>query len=145
MVSDISFRKGPLTEREQEVVAAGFARGSKVSNAPQYAKTPMSWLLREDDDIAGVLTADILWDWMYIDELWVAEALRGQGLGERLMREAEGYAAAEGLTGIWLWTQSWQAAPFYERLGYEEFARFPNFPKGHSRIGFRKLFGGNPA
>ncbi|MCG8333861.1 MAG: histone acetyltransferase, partial [Proteobacteria bacterium] len=37
------------------------------------------------------------------------------------------------------WTQSWQAAEFYEQLGYVEFARFDDFPKGHQRIGFRKL------
>ena len=47
--------------------------------------------------------------------------------------------------GVWngcqwrLWTQSWQAGGFYQQLGYSEFTRFDDFPKGHSRIGFRKI------
>ncbi len=142
-MSEIHFRQGALTEREQAVVAAGFERGAAQSGAPPYAKRQLSWLIHADDgQLAGVLTADILWDWLYVDELWVDESLRGQGRGGKLMREAEAYAAAEGLAGIWLWTQSWQAAPFYEGLGYEEFARFPDFPRGHFRLGFRKILGG---
>ncbi|NND69703.1 MAG: GNAT family N-acetyltransferase [Halioglobus sp.] len=138
-MNDVTFRKGPLTEREQKVVAAGFTRDSERSRAPPYARATFSWLLHSGGDVVcGVLTADILWDWMYIDELWIEEALRGQGLGKKLMRKAEEHAVAEGLAGIWLWTQSWQAAPFYERLGYEEFARFPDFPRGHARVGLRK-------
>ena len=34
--------------------------------------------------------------------------------------------------------QSWQAAAFYDHLGYEEFTRFEHFPEGHERIGFRR-------
>ena len=56
------------------------------------------------------------------------------------MNEAEIYASSHNLVGLWLWTQSWQAADFYKHMGYEEFARFPDFPKGHFRIGFRKQF-----
>jgi hypothetical protein len=43
-----------------------------------------------------------------------------------------------GLTGIYLWTQSWQAGGFYAKLGYEQFTEFADFPPGHSRLGFRK-------
>ncbi len=86
----------------------------------------------------AVLTADILWDWMYIDELWVSPASRGEGFGRKLMKHAEDFAGSQALRGIWLWTQGWQAEGFYRALGYEEFTRFDGFPKGHSRIGFRK-------
>ena len=75
---------------------------------------------------------------MYIDELWVSPASRGGGLGRQLMELAEEFARAQRLQGIWLWTQSWQAEGFYRQLGYSEFTRFDEFPKGHSRIGFRK-------
>ena len=54
------------------------------------------------------------------------------------MQCVEEFAADESLQGVWLWTQSWQAESFYTKLGYEEFTRFENFPKGHTRIGFRK-------
>ena len=135
---EIEFRCGDLMPQEQAVVTAGFARHSEGLSAPPFEKQRLSWLAREATTVVGVLTADLLWDWLYIDELWVDEAQRGSGLGKRLMQQAEGYAREKGLSGLWLWTQSWQAADFYQRLGYQEFTRFENFPVGHSRIGFRK-------
>ena len=44
--------------------------------------------------LVGVLTADLLWDWIYIDELWVDEHQRSQGIGKASMKEAEDYAAS---------------------------------------------------
>ncbi len=89
--------------------------------------------------MTAVLTAELLWDWLYIDELWVSEELRGMGVGRKLMTLAEEFAASENLVGIWLWTQSWQAESFYKGLDYVEFTRFHHFPRGHSRIGLRKI------
>ena len=136
---DVSFKRAALTESEQAALARGFADHSREANGPEYRKENFKWLaIDEQDDLKAVLTADILWDWIYVDELWVHEELRGQGIGTQLMSLAEEFAVAEELEGIWLWTQSWQAEGFYAALGYEEFARFENCPKGHTRIGFRK-------
>ena len=144
-MSKIAFREGMLTEHEQRTVAAGFARDAESSAAPQYARQSVNWVIRSDDNaLVGVLTADVLWDWLYVDELWTDESVRGFGYGRQLLEAAEAHADTHGLSGIWLWTQSWQAAPFYERLGYEEFARFPDFPRGHARVGFRKVFYESP-
>ena len=138
-MSEPTFNEGALTDEDQRVVSAGFERDSESSSAPQFAKRSVNWSIRGvGGSLVAVLTADILWDWLYVDELWTDESVRGQGYGKQLMKAAEAQAVAENLSGIWLWTQSWQAAPFYERLGYEEFARFPDFPRGHSRLGFRK-------
>ena len=136
---DIEFRRGELTSLERSVVSDGFRAHTEEQNAPQYEKERVNWLvIDEQSDMRAVLTADILWDWIYIDELWVSAAGRGRGLGRQLMQQAEKFAKSQGFQGIWLWTQSWQAKGFYERLGYSEFAKFDNFPKGHSRIGLRK-------
>ena len=124
---------------EQSVVSDGFQKHSDEQGAPEYKKNRVKWLaFDERKNIQAVLAADILWDWIYIDELWVSPESRGTGLGRKLMRLAEEFAIAQGLQGIWLWTQSWQADGFYRQLGYDEFTRFEDFPKGHSRIGFRK-------
>ncbi len=124
------------------MVSEGFHTHSEEQDAPEYKKDRVKWLaFDERKDIGAVLTADILWDWIYIDELWISPDLRGQGLGRRLMQLAEEFAVSQSLQGIWLWTQSWQAERFYKQLGYSQFTRFDNFPKGHSRIGFRKELG----
>ena len=135
----IDFRRGGLTSVEQTVVADGFDAHGDEQGAPEYRKERVSWIAVDGQaETMGVLTADILWDWIYVDELWVSQALRGQGLGRDLMRRMEAFARSEQLEGIWLWTQSWQAEGFYTALGYSPFTRFDNFPRGHSRIGFRK-------
>lgn len=117
----------------------GFRQHGDETGGPEYRKEHVNWIANDEQDaIKAVLTADILWDWIYIDELWVSPESRGNGLGRKLMLLAEDFAESEKLQGIWLWTQSWQAEGFYARLGYDEFTRFDDFPKGHSRIGYRK-------
>ena len=136
---DIEFRRGNLTSAEQSVVSEGFHAHAKEQDAPEYKKDRVKWLaFDERKDIRAILTADIMWDWVYVDELWVSPTSRGEGLGQQLMQLAEEFAISQSLQGIWLWTQSWQAEGFYRQLGYSQFTRFDNFPKGHSRIGFRK-------
>ena len=137
---NIEFRRGDLTPSERSVVSAGFLTHTEEQNAPEYKKERVKWLaFDERNDVRAALTADILWDWIYIDELWIFPTLRGEGLGQQLMQLAEDFAVSQSLQGIWLWTQSWQAEGFYRQLGYSQFTRFENFPKGHSRIGFRKI------
>ena len=135
----IDFADSVLTPEEQRAVTEGFRLHSEEQRAPHFVKHSMKWIAKDDQgEIKGVLTADVLWDWMYVDELWVDRGWQGRGVATSMMQSAERYAFAKDLEGLWLWTQSWQAAGFYEKLGYAEFTRFENFPKGHSPIGFRK-------
>ena len=139
-MSTLRFRIGELSVEEQRIVSAGFDRHSKGAQAPHYESVRLNWLSYDSaDTLVGAATANLLWDWIYIDELWVDESQRGTGLGKQLMQQVEAYATTNNCTGLWLWTQSWQAAEFYKHLGYQEFTRFDDFPKGHARIGFRKL------
>ena len=136
---NVTFKRAALTDAEHTVLAEGFAAHAKEAQAPEYRKERVKRLaVDEHHDLKAAVTADVLWDWLYVDELWVHADLRGQGIGRQLMSLAEQLAKTERLQGIWLWTQSWQAEGFYARLGYEEFARFEDFPRGHARIGFRK-------
>ena len=133
------FSNGHLDEDQQQLVSAGFEIHTKESSAPSFRKDRLNWLVFEDNErLIAALTADVLWDWIYIDELWVDKKYRGRGIGKQLVDKAEEYAISRNMTGLWLWTQSWQASKFYDRLGYREFTRFDDFPKGHCRIGFRK-------
>lgn len=135
----IEFCHGKLTDSEQAVISEGFRLHSEELGAPEYVKERFKWLGFDDhNDVKAVLTADIVWDWMYVDELWVSPTLRGAGMGRQLMQLAEEFAVSREISGIWLWTQSWQAEGFYRHLGYSQFTHFDNFPKDHSRIGFRK-------
>lgn len=102
---------------------------------------PLMLLLRD----AGGATVGGLWgrssyDWLFIELLAVPPALRGQGIGAELMRQAEAVAGERGCLGVWLDTFSFQARPFYERLGYTVFGELPEHPRGGSRYFLRKRF-----
>ena len=119
---EVNFLYGYLNDNQQQIVTAGFTNHTNEHFAPKYQRDRMNWLAYEDNDLLiAVLAADLLWDWIYIDELWVDKNFRSMGIGKKLMNEAEDYAISHNLTGLWLWTQSWQAATFYEKLGYNEF------------------------
>jgi ribosomal protein S18 acetylase RimI-like enzyme len=81
------------------------------------------------------------WNYFYLAHLWVDEQQRGLGLGEQLMRKVEAQATARKCTHLWLDTFSFQAAGFYEKLGYARFGQLEDFPIGHTRVFFCKKLG----
>ena len=89
-------------------------------------------------EVVGGVYGATAWSWLMIDGLWVSEELRGQGLGSRLLAEAEALAAKRGCRGSWLGTFDFQARAFYERHGYTVFAELPGFPEGHTHFHLRK-------
>ncbi len=73
-----------------------------------------------------------------IKQLWVSDALRGQGLGTALMRKAEAEARRRGCGQILLTTHSFQAREFYRKLGFQLLATMDDYPQGYQQLLFRK-------
>src|SRR6185369_11191696 len=63
------------------------------------------------------LAGMIYYRWLFIDLLWVAEQIRGQGHGKTLLDLAEQEARSRGCQQVWLDTFSFQAPGFYEKSG----------------------------
>jgi GNAT superfamily N-acetyltransferase len=100
---------------------------------------PVNFVLRsERGDVIGGILGQLWGGWLQVTFLWVTEAARGQGYGGRLVQAAEAYAHARGAIGATLETFSFQARPFYERLGYEVFATLDGYPPGHAKFFLRK-------
>jgi GNAT superfamily N-acetyltransferase len=78
------------------------------------------------------------WNWLHISLVWVSPELRRQGTGRQLITAIEDAARARGCTHAHLDTFSYQARPFYERLGYEVFGALEDYPPGHQRFFLRK-------
>ena len=81
----------------------------------------------------GGLSGYTSYRWMFVELLFVPEHLRGQNIGTKLMAQAEAHARSLGLVGIWLDTFSFQARPFYEKLGYSVFGTIEDYPPGGAR------------
>ena len=75
--------------------------------------------------------------WLFVNLLWVHEALRRQGIGQRLLAEAERHGIAFGCHSSFLDTFSFQGPDFYPKVGYEEFARL-DYPPDYQRIFLKK-------
>lgn len=88
--------------------------------------------------LVGGIYGEIYWGWLNVLVLWVAPALRRQGLGTRLLARAETEALANGCHGVYLDTFTFQNHGLYLRAGYEIFGTLPHFPNGHSRHFLRK-------
>ena len=90
-------------------------------------------VLAHDDEgrLVGGVYGDLLWDWLYIQTLWVDPGCRGQDIGARLVQQIEQAARAQGVMRAHLETTSFQALGFYQKLGYEVFGVLPDKPMGH--------------
>lgn len=91
-----------------------------------------------DQEIAGGVIAQIYWDWLYVDLMWMKEGLRRRGYGHRLLTQVEDEARRRGAKHAFLDTFSFQAPGFYEKHGYHIFGEINNFPNGHQRYFFTK-------
>jgi GNAT superfamily N-acetyltransferase len=95
-------------------------------------------LTSPEREIVGGVLAELYWNWLFINLLWVKEELRGQGYGHKLLVKVEAEARNRGARNAYLDTFSFQAPEFYASHGYVPFGELPDFPEGHQRIFFTK-------
>ncbi len=90
-------------------------------------------LRNSSGELVGGVHAAILWNWLHVEVLWVAQSLHKQGWGDRLLAAVEAEARSHGATHSYLDTFSFQALGFYVRRGYRVFGELQEFPPGHKR------------
>jgi len=93
--------------------------------------------VRDGQKVVAGLAGETYSGWLFVRYLWVAESLRGRGIGRALIAHAEACARDRGCHSAWLDTFSFQAPGFYHKLGYEEFGRL-DYPPDHQRHFLRK-------
>lgn len=88
----------------------------------------------KDDNgkVLGGIRACAFWNYCIIELLWLSENTRGLGIGKQLIEAAEKFALEKGFNYMRTETLSFQACPFYEKMGYTVFGELPNYPKGHT-------------
>lgn len=113
-----------------------------VANLPGEANSPfeqMSFIVRNEEEvIIGGLTTTGFWRSLHIDFLWVDPAIRGTGIGEKLMARAEVYARSKEYRLMIVDTFSFQAPEFYKKQGFLEIGVVNNHPVGHNHYYLEK-------
>jgi GNAT superfamily N-acetyltransferase len=105
-------------------------------------RRPLAFLLRSEDggQVIGGLSGRTGFQWLFVEYLFVPQALRGQHLGRELLARAEEEAKRRGCLGAWLDTFSPVAYPFYLAQGYELFGEIRDYPPGNARRYLLKRF-----
>lgn len=116
------------------------ANGAFVAAMDQGALQPLTLVARNDDRaLVGGLFADTLLSWLRVHIVAVDTAVRGTGIGTRLMHAAEAEAKARGCVHGYVDTMSYQSPDFYRKLGYAEVGCIPDWDwHGHTKHYFTK-------
>ena len=90
----------------------------------------------------GLIVAGLVgvtyWGWLHIEDLWVDEDLRQQGIGRQILQAAEDQALQRGCRFVHLETHTFQALGFYEKAGYQVFGELPDLPRGYTKYFLKK-------
>lgn len=107
---------------------------SKVPDLEPIEKEVRFFTFARDrnSNIIGGIRAVCFWNTLHIELLWLSEHHRGKGAGKKLIKAAESFAKENDCEKVFVETTSWQARPFYEKLGYKHMATLNNRPKGHA-------------
>ncbi|WP_422657619.1 GNAT family N-acetyltransferase [Paenibacillus sp. EC2-1] len=122
---------------------AGYVRNKLIAynsvHGPRGIYEEVNLCLKNDNgDIIAGLNSAVCWNWMEIEFLWVEEENRKNGIGKKLLAEAEKIARSKNCTFIKLNTFSFQAPEFYKKYGYKEIAIIENAPLGCNHYYFKK-------
>lgn len=132
--------KTEMTAHDIDVVRSGLVASNRVATGRAAGYLPFVFHLIDPDSGApvGGAVGHGAFDWVFVELLHVPETLRGQGHGSRLMQAVEQFATDHRQAGIWLDTFSFQARPFYEKLGYTTFGTLEGHPRGSARYFMQK-------
>ena len=102
---------------------------------------PLAVILQDQGsgELIGGLWGRTVYDWLFVEFLFVPEHLRGQRLGTALLRTAEQAALARDCMGVCLDSFDFQAPGFYRKLGYEVVAVLDSPRRGFKRHVLTKL------
>lgn len=88
--------------------------------------------------VRGGFLMEIYYESAFLRWAWVDKKLRGKSLGRALMAIAEEESRKRGAVNLWLDTFSFQARPFYEKLGYKVFGKLKTGREGVERYWLSK-------
>ncbi|MBR6008270.1 MAG: GNAT family N-acetyltransferase [Clostridia bacterium] len=124
MIDDLTKEAGYIGEKINEVVPR------------EVDAEEEEFVLKVEDENGGIMGGCIAtayeyhWSRVLLDDLWVDERYRHQGIGSMILREVERIAREKGCRVVTLGTASYMARPFYEKHGYTVFTTMKT-PNGY--------------
>lgn len=132
-----SIEDHPASE-DVQILSQGLSAHSLPHTKVPGFQSVASFMRDEKGVIVGGVWGYINWNWLQVALVWLSEDLRGGGYGKKLLLALEDLARERGCQFAHLDTFSYQARPFYEKLGYEVFATLEDYPPGQKRFFMKK-------
>lgn len=112
---------------------------SKTQQFKNEINKPIEIIARNNNgEIIGGLYGRSIWGTLEIKTFVVKTDNRNDGIGRKLITEAEKEAKNRNCRFISLDTFSFQAPEFYEKLGFIKIGTETDFPKGFEKYYYRK-------
>ena len=115
------------SQKEQEI--GNLIRAYNRSKREEAESVPLNLYVEDEKGylLAG-LVAETFGNWLEIEYLFVKEELRGQGIGSKLLQQAESEAKNRNCCFAFVNTYQFQAPDFYQKYGYKEVFALKNYP-----------------
>jgi len=112
---------------------------SKTQQHENEINKPIEIIARNNkNDIIGGIYGRSMWGTLEIKTFVVRPESRHEGIGKKLIEEAEKEAKKRNCRYISLDTFSFQAPKFYEKCGFIKIGTETDFPKGFEKYYYRK-------
>ncbi len=96
----------------------------------------------ESGILVGGIRGSTSFDWLRIEQMAVSPEYRRTGIGRRLVAAAESLGIESHCCFSYVDSMSYQVPEFYEKLGYREVGRLPNWDsQGHDKVFFMRQLG----
>lgn len=108
--------------RDHAALLRSLVRDNAARGGPSGHRN-IAIIVRDPDtgEASSGIWGSILYGWLFIEMLYVAESDRRKGLGSRLLAAVENAGREQGCVGVWLTSYAFQAPELYTKNGYEEF------------------------
>ncbi len=128
----------PPEDHDFEILKRGLTHFNEQHTGPVFKERVASFVKDDSGLVVGGALAEINWDWMHIQGLWVDDSIRLGGWGSKLINALEQHALSHNIVNVRLETTTFQALDFYLKLGYVVFGELPDMPKGHTSYFLQK-------
>ncbi len=128
-----TYTQTAFTEDLQKTIYSGFSKAALAATGMDgFRDPPLAFQLHRDGVFVGAVVVHPYWGQLHVKLLYVDEAFRHQGYGQKLMHHAMEFARQRGCDFIFVETMNFQAPRFYQELGFTNELTRHGFANGSS-------------
>ena len=126
-------------ESQKSQVIGDLIRSYNRSKRESSESEPLNLYVEDDSgELVAGLVAETFGNWLEIEYLFVKEDLRRQGIGSKLLQQAECEAKKRNCRFAFVNTYQFQAPAFYQKQGYKEVFTLKDYPYTGQRHYYQK-------